>query len=441
MRIRSCSIVFLIIAFARGVQAQSPPVHLTLDEAVARAYGTSHRLAEVKAREEGARAAADAAAAQARPQLSLQGGYTRTNHVTAFGIPQPGGGFSAIIYPDIPDNYRSRIDAAWPLYTGGRVESLVRAAESEAGAISSDLTAYRGDLRLDVTRAYWNAVTSGEAVHVVRQSLATIDAHLSDLRAALKAGLIPPNDVLSAEAQRAREQVQVIDAQNAMELSLADLRRLTGIAPDVPIDLASPLEAPDRAPAEELSGQVARAKAARPERAALQQRLDAANDRIRAASAADKPSVALAGGLDYARPNAKIFPRAAEWKSSWDVSVNASWLLWDGGRRGADRAQAEAAARAARERLAEFDTSVELEVRQRRLDLEAGLAAVAAAGEGVRAATEARRVVGERFKAGVATSTDVLEASVAQLGAELDRTRALASVRLSEARLARAVGQ
>ena len=44
----------------------------------------------------------------------------------------------------------------------------------------------------------------------------------------------------------------------------------------------------------------------------------------------------------------------------------------------------------------------------------------------VRSATEARRVIGERFTAGVATSTDVLDAQVALLQAELDRTQAVA---------------
>ena len=56
-------------------------------------------------------------------------------------------------------------------------------------------------------------------------------------------------------------------------------------------------------------------------------------------------------------------------------------------------------------------------------------------------ATEARRVVQERFAAGVATSTDVLDAQVALLQAELDRTRALATMRLALARLDRAVGR
>jgi outer membrane protein TolC len=68
-------------------------------------------------------------------------------------------------------------------------------------------------------------------------------------------------------------------------------------------------------------------------------------------------------------------------------------------------------------------------------------AEIVAAADGVRAATEARRVVNERFAAGVATATDVLDAETALLQAELDRTRALASARLADARLERAVGK
>ena len=58
----------------------------------------------------------------------------------------------------------------------------------------------------------------------------------------------------------------------------------------------------------------------------------------------------------------------------------------------------------------------------------------------MKSAVEARRVVQERFTAGVATNTDLLDAQQDQLEAELQRTRALANVRLAEARLARALG-
>ena len=74
------------------------------------------------------------------------------------------------------------------------------------------------------------------------------------------------------------------------------------------------------------------------------------------------------------------------------------------------------------------------------MDVEAGKAALEASAEGVAAATEARRVVEERFKAGVSTNTEVLDAQTALLEAELQRTQLAAQLRLSEARLLRAVG-
>ena len=66
---------------------------------------------------------------------------------------------------------------------------------------------------------------------------------------------------------------------------------------------------------------------------------------------------------------------------------------------------------------------------------------MAAADDALRAATEARRVITERYRTGVAIQTDVLDADVVLLEAELDRTRAMAGVRFAEARLSRALGK
>jgi outer membrane protein len=96
---------------------------------------------------------------------------------------------------------------------------------------------------------------------------------------------------------------------------------------------------------------------------------------------------------------------------------------------------------AVRERLADLDAAIRLDVRQRQFDIESANAAIVAADAGVRSAQEARRVIAERFRVGVATSTDVLDAQVTLLQSELERTRALANLKLAEARLDRALGR
>ena len=121
--------------------------------------------------------------------------------------------------------------------------------------------------------------------------------------------------------------------------------------------------------------------------------------------------------------------------------MNVRWSLFDGGRVRAETAEAAANRRAVAARLRDFDSLIEVEIRQRTADLESAGASIDAADAGVRAATEARRVIAERFSAGVATNTDVLTAQNALLQAELDLTRARANSELAAARLQRALGR
>jgi outer membrane protein TolC len=422
-------------------RAQEPaaPLRLTLDDAIRRGLETSHRLAEAVARGDAADAVAGTRRAATRPQMTAQGGYARTNHVDAFGILLPNNQFR-VIYPDVPDNYRARLDLQWPIYTGGRLDALERAARIEATASAGDIAAARADLTLEITRAYWALSTAIDALTVVQGGLTRVGAHLKDVRNQLAAGLVPPNDVFTAEAQESRQRLLTVQAGATRDIADAELARLVGATPGTPVQ---PIAEPGLPPlmAASLDALIAAARHERPERAALVSRVDAAAERSRAAAAGSRPTVAVAGGVDYANPNPRIFPREAAWRTSWDAGVNVSWPVFDGGRARSEIAEAAALTRAVQERLAEFDESLALEIRQRLREIDAGRAAVAAAGDAVRSATEARRVLGDRFGAGVATSTDVLDAQVALLQAELDRTQAIANAHLADARLARAVGR
>lgn len=428
----TCGLAGVVPAHAQPAPGDQA-IAVSLDEAIARGLAASHRLAEMDARVRAADAAIDGARAAALPDVSLQGGYTRTNHVDEFAIAAPGRP-PQVVYPDVPDNARARLDLQWPIYTGGRTGALERAARAERGASAADLSAARADLRLEITRAFWALVTARETEAVLARALDAINAQVTDLRERLAQGLIPPNDLSSAQAQASHQRMLAIEARNTRAIAEADLRRATGI--DDPGRL-EPVVDPSL---DAAASEAAPAGAVRPERRALAARADAATSRADAAAAAGRPQVAINAGYDYARPNPRIFPRRPDWRDSWDVSINVSWPLWDGGRRAADRGQARALADAARARVEDFDRQARFEVRQRQLELDSSRASVTAAEDEVRAAVEAERVVGERYRAGVATSSDVLDAQVARLQAELDRTRAAAGVRLAAARLARALG-
>jgi outer membrane protein TolC len=427
------TLAMMMIALGAAVAAQEGPARLTLEEVIARAEQNSLRVAELQARVEVAAAVEAGRDAASRPALAILGGYTRTNHVEEYTLPlQP----RNPLYPDVPNNYRARMDLQWPIYTGGRLQALGRAAGAERAAAGFDLIAARLDARLEAARAFWALVTASQTEAVVQRALDALDAHLGDLRSRLDQGLIPPNDVLTAQAQRSHQQVLAIEARNLRQVAKADLRRVIG--DDSGRDVEAVVDPVAPAPA---TGGLDAARNQRPERRALASRIESAREREAAAAAGARPQVFIAGGFDYARPNPRIFPRTDEWHDSWDASVNVSWSVWDGGRRRAEEAEAAANTRALSARSADFDRQLAFEVEQRRLDLDSALAAIAATADGVSAALEAQRVIGERFTAGVATNTEVLDAQTDLLQAELDRTRAIASARFAMARLDRALGR
>ena len=435
----------IVLTAAAIAQAQPAPIHLTLPDAVSRGLEASHRVAELQAREEAAEAVEAQRQAAARPQVSVVASYTRTNHVEEFGVPNAAGGVR-IIYPDVPDNVRSRVDLQWPIYTGGRLQALTKAAGADATAASHDRDAARADLKLEITRAYWAVVTARASHHVLTQALERTNAHLLDVQHQLNVGLVPPSDVLSIEAQQARQRMLLIEAANILETSAADLRRLVGLDPETPFEVRDAFPAADFGRSAGLDKQNPpsapdAARAGRPERKALEFRISAAAERVAAASAGSLPVLAAVGGYDFARPNPRIFPIQKEWKPSWDLGVSVRWPVFDGGRTRAESAESIANQRAAEARLREFDSIVAVEIVQRTADLRSAHAAIGAAQAGVLAAAEARRVLADRFQAGVATNTDVLTAQVALLQAELDVTRAKANAQLAAARLDRAAGR
>jgi outer membrane protein TolC len=438
--------VWLVAGLALGLSragAAQTPLSLTLGEAIERGVREAPRLAGARAHEAAATATVDSRAAQGAPTITARTSYLRTNHVDQFGVPQANGSVR-VIFPDIPDNFDVRTELAVPLITSGRTAASVGSARAELAASQADHRSEEEDVRLDVSRAYWTLVTAREATKVLEQELQRMDAYVGDVQARVNAGVLPPNDLLSAQAERASQQVQLIQARNAAALAEIDLARLVGADLGQPLVTVTPVDAPlpdaVNAAGQPIDALVARARAGRSERLALQDRQTGLREGAEAARASTRPLVSGLAAVEPGRPNQRFVPRVDQWKTSWDLSVTLYWPLWDGGRARADRASALAQADELGHRLDDFDQQMAVEIRQRLLDLDANQAALTAADVAVAAATEARRVLGERFTAGVATGTDVIDAQIALLQAELERTQIAAALRVGEARLLRAVG-
>lgn len=442
----SCRLPLLLVPLAlipSAARAQdappAAPLRLTLAEAQRLAAENGPRLAQLDDLRRAAEQARRAASAARGPQVNLEAAASRLSDVPELVLPLPGAGPTTIA-PNIPGQYRTRAQVALPLYAGGRLRALEGATAAELEAATLDAAAGARDLVLETAAAYWVLVAARENERVLGEAIRAYDAHLADARNRQKVGLAAANEVLAVQVERDAAELSRLAAANDATLAEADLARLVGLPVGARIETA---DAPDgtRGPAEPLEELVGAAIARRPEHRAGTARAAAADARARALAAETRPQVTAQAGYDWANPNRRFFPLAESWRPSWDATIAVGWKLFDAGRARAQAAEAQARADATRRGVDDLDRRIRIEVTRRALDLETARASVALAESTLVAARENLRVAGERYRAGVSPSSELLDAETALLRAALTRVQALANVEIARAGLDRATGR
>lgn len=172
------------------------------------------KVAVVQAKEAELRAAR----ADLLPKLSLDGiaGYTRFDTSVHGAGPLNEMGFGL-------QNYGGFLTVQWPIFTGFGVQNKVRLADSQRRVAVEELALAKDKTIAEVWRAYTrakNALARREsATGLVKATRESYDA----ARAGFDRGLVPVQDVLTAQAAWAQATALEADSDNAIATSLAAL--------------------------------------------------------------------------------------------------------------------------------------------------------------------------------------------------------------------------
>jgi len=432
----------VLLGAPRGFAQEAPaagPVRLTLAEAVERARGNSPRLEQLRALHRAADADLRGARAGRLPVVDLAASYARSSNVPELVLALPGSA-PQTVFPNIPNSYRARVGLAQPLYTGGRVSGAIEAARHELTATARDVDGGASDLVLETVTAYWDLVNARENARVLAESIVSYEADLKQVRDRFSVGMAARNDVLNVQVERDQAELSRLEAENNVGIANENLVRLLGLDPASRVEPVEPVEAPPL-PEEAVEGLVAKALLARPEIAGLRARADAAEAGVKVARSDRLPQASLTAGYDYARPNTRILPLTDTWNDSWSLGVSVSLQAFDGGRANAAVARARAEAEAARQKLADRERRVRLDVTASALDLKTRRAAVQVAERNLEAARENVRVSQDRYREGLIPSSELLDAESRLLQSGLARTRTATQLQQARASLDRAVGR
>ena len=250
-------------------------------------------------------------------------------------------------------------------------------------------------------------------------------------------------DVLKVQTQLSDIQVKHTEASGNAQIAQMSLNSLLGKPLETSLNLLDrpvPEDDSEGPPAGGVGGYMERAQSQRVEVASAKERLAMQKAAVAAARGGWYPQIVLLGNYDYARPNQRVIPPKDAWEKSWDVGVSLQWNLWDWFATSSQTSQAQAGLVQTEAMVRQVNDAVALDAAQSFYRLTEAGKRIGVASIGTKQAEESYRITKERFKQGVSTTTDLLDAEVALLQARLNETQALVDYVIQKEKLNRALG-
>ena len=173
------ALVLVVVGFARAQQT----IDLSIDQALQTGFDQSKGLHASLMKVQYADAKSSETGTYLLPSLKFGGAYTRLSSVPSFEVdiplPPPAPNHF-VISPAILDNYNLRVTLQQPLFTGGKIQSAVDAADYSAQATQKDYDKDKADLVYSIKTAYWNLSKAMELEKVVNENVDQIKAHVTN---------------------------------------------------------------------------------------------------------------------------------------------------------------------------------------------------------------------------------------------------------------------
>ena len=431
--------VILVLLHAMPAPAQENRT-LTLEEAIVLGKANNKALLASSAKVDAAIARAAEARAALLPALRMQAGYSHLSEVDPFQVKLPGSPTPIEISPIILDGYTFRIGVQQPLFTGFKLSSNARAADLLAEASASDRKNDQADLVLTITGAYWTLYQTGQTRALMDENVTRLESYRKDTENLLKSGLATNNDRLRIEVQLANARLQQIDAANDVQVAMLQLNNLIGLPLETGIRTAAQPGAGGEPALPEAVPAVQQSVLSRPDLQAMQTRVEASKEYITVARSGWWPQMFFAGSYYYARPNPRYQPALDEFRGTWDLGVSLQWDIWTWLTPARQTEQASAQLRQHELLFAQMYDNAKMELTRARLAVDRARKRIAVAETGVQQSEENVRTLRDKYRNGLATSTEILDADLAMLQAKTNLTASRVELEVASARLTRAMG-
>jgi len=391
------SILTILLILLTGL----PSVYAeTLEDAWNIALAYDHRLQASRMNVDSSRQSVSAAKAARYPFLSVESGYTVLNNAPAARLDEPMAVLDHI--PTAEDqslSYKTMVTL--PLFTSGRISKGIDAALSGLNTAVQDEMKSILDLKLHVAEAYISVLRAKRLISVAETNAESLIAYTRDVANFYEQGLVTKNDMLAAQVSLADARQHLTQVLNNLNLANASYNRLLGRSLDQQIDIDDLSAEQAETDFENLKS---KALEKRPELISLSEQARSLQHQASGIRSSTMPQLALSGGYSFTQNKYQVH------EDVWSANVGLRWDIFDGG---VARHNANALlqkAEALNEVRKDTASLISLQVRQVCLDIDEAYKRIEVTREAVSQSEENLKVAKDRYREGVGTNTEVLDA-------------------------------
>ena len=417
--------------------------YLTFDDALTLCLERNPAIIATDYAERAAHRERQAAIGLFMPKISIKGAYTHLdkdvkidfNKMLSSSLPLIGEGLSALGL-DLSYTLQSRNtaflggDVEMPIFAGGKIWTANKAAKINEERTREQSRQVRNALVEEVVERYFGVELARQGVAIREEAVKVIEQHLHDVVLLEREGMAVESERLYAEYRLAeaerdlrRAQLQFETAQRALQTSLGTQQR---VQPSTPMFLLSQIES--------LDYFVAMAELHNPQLGEVDRLRELARMNVRLQSGNLFPEVVAMGGMVFCEHQlSPLVPRMA-------VGIGLNFKIFDGLSKEYKLASARLQLRRveALERKAEQD--IALLVESLYTGVQSVLATLSAVERSEQFAEEFLRAKSAAFREGMATTTDIVDATLNLSRSKLERVQTAYDLDVALARLLCASG-
>ena len=289
--------------------------------------------------------------------------------------------------------------------------------------------------KYDAISGYYTLIMNRNLVDVAQQAVKDYQGHVTNVDAQYNVGLVASSDVLAAKTNLADSETNLVKAQNTANLAEASLNQVIAYPVQTSITTAErdlqykPYNVTlEQAKAYAMLHRSALVKSA--------MAVKEAESALRKSKFGYLPTVGVEAGRGYADFDGYFGTS----NKSWHIGAKASWSLWDGGAtQNKVKVASDTLEKAKEANLAAVD-SVLLSVQKAYLNLRSAEQTIQSTQTAVTQGQESFRIATLRYRAGVGTNLDVLDAETKLTTARNNYVQALYNYNISIAALEQLTG-